>query len=70
MQAQGQVAHQLTSDQVTFFEREGYLIIEDLLTHEELQPVIDEISEAIDMQARRLVASGELSRLSVGTPRE
>ena len=63
MQAQGQVARRLTSDQVTFFEREGYLIIEDLLTHEELQPVVDEISEAIDMQARRLVASGELSRL-------
>ena len=63
MQAQGQVAQRLTSDQVTFFEREGYLIIEDLLTHEELQPVVNEISEAIDMQARRLVASGELSRL-------
>ena len=55
MQAQGQVAQPLTSDQVTFFEREGYLIIEGFLTHEELQSVIDEISEAIDMQARRLV---------------
>ncbi|MBI4552584.1 MAG: phytanoyl-CoA dioxygenase family protein [Candidatus Latescibacteria bacterium] len=44
------------------FHREGYLVVEDLLTDEDLQPVIDEINEEVDRRARELVASGDLSR--------
>ena len=63
MQTRCQVAQPLTRDQVSFFEREGYLVVEDLLTDKELQPVIDEITEAIDARARRLVESGDLTGL-------
>ena len=52
----------LTADQVAFFEREGYLVIEDLLTGNELQPVLDEIAEEIDVRVRALVERGKLSR--------
>jgi ectoine hydroxylase-related dioxygenase (phytanoyl-CoA dioxygenase family) len=52
----------LDSDQIATFHREGYLVIEKLLTDRDLQPVIDEINEEIDRRARDLVAAGELSR--------
>ena len=53
----------LTADQVAFFEREGYLVIENVLTDDEIQPVLDEIAEKIDVRARALVEQGKLSRL-------
>jgi phytanoyl-CoA hydroxylase len=53
---------QLQPDDLSFFEREGYLIVEDLFRHEELQPLIDEITCEIDRLADTLVQSGELSR--------
>ena len=53
----------LTADQVAIFEREGYLVIENVLTDDELQPVVDEITEEIDVRARALVEEGKLSRL-------
>ena len=52
----------LTDGQLEFFHQEGYLVAEDVFTEAELQPVVAEITEAIDVRARELVASGELSR--------
>ena len=52
----------LTQEQIDTFHREGYLIVDDVFTDAELQPVIDEIKEEIDVRARELVASGELSQ--------
>jgi len=52
----------LTATEVDFFEREGYLVVEDLLGDGDLQAVIDEIGEEVDGRAARLVEEGGLSR--------
>jgi len=52
----------LDLEQLEHFHREGYLMVENIFSNEDLQPVIDEISEEIDVLARQLVASGELSQ--------
>jgi len=52
----------LTADQVKQFHAEGYLVVENVFTDDDLQPVIDEISGEIDRHARELVAAGELSQ--------
>jgi len=52
----------LSGDQIKQFHAEGYLVVEDVLADEDLQPVIDEINGEIDRLARELVAAGELSR--------
>jgi ectoine hydroxylase-related dioxygenase (phytanoyl-CoA dioxygenase family) len=54
--------HTLSQEQIERFHREGYLVVEDVFTDADLQPVIDEISAEIDVRARELVASGELSQ--------
>ena len=52
----------LSQEQLDAFHREGYLVVENVFSDADLQPVIDEIKEEIDLRARELVASGELSR--------
>ncbi len=52
----------LNAEQSEFFDREGYLVVEHLFDDADLQPVIDEVTSAIDERARQLVESGELSR--------
>ncbi|WP_348223782.1 phytanoyl-CoA dioxygenase family protein [Capsulimonas sp.] len=52
----------LSPEQVAQFHREGYLMVEDVFTDADLQPVIDEVSEEIDIRAREMVASDELSQ--------
>ncbi len=53
---------QLDQRQMQHFEDEGYLVVENLFTDEDLQPVIDEISAALDERCRAAVAAGKLSR--------
>ena len=62
-QAESETAKPLADERAAVFEREGYLVIEDVLTDDELRPVCDEITAAIDHFAKPLVESGELSRL-------
>jgi hypothetical protein len=50
----------LEPHQIDAFHREGYLVVEQLFTEADLQPVIDEITAEIDGRARELVASGDL----------
>lgn len=52
----------LSSGQLRQFDREGYLVVENVFTADDLQPVIDEITAVIDERARALVACGALSR--------
>src|SRR5579859_3874956 len=52
----------LTPEQMRFFEEEGYLALEGLLSDADLQPVINEIDAEVDLRARELVAADELSR--------
>jgi phytanoyl-CoA hydroxylase len=48
--------------QMQHFEDEGYLVVENVFTNEDLQPAIDEISAALDERCRAAVAAGKLSR--------
>ncbi len=52
----------LNSQQVEFFHREGYLVLDDLFLDEDLQPAIDDINQAIDAKVAELLRLGELSR--------
>ncbi len=60
----------LRPDQITKIREDGYVVVEDVLSRADLQPVIEEISEAIDREARALVARGELSRSYAEEPYE
>jgi len=53
----------LSASQIQFFHDHGYLVVENLIPHGDLQPVIDEISAEIDIRARKLFARGELKDL-------
>ena len=52
----------LNETQLEAFKRNGYLVVESLFNNGDLQPVIDEIDEAIDHRAREAVAGGALTR--------
>lgn len=52
----------LLQEQIDQFHREGYLMVENVFTDADLQPVIDEVAEEIDMRAREQVTFGDLSR--------
>lgn len=52
----------LSAPQIAEFHREGYLVVRDVFTQDDLQPVIDEICQAVDRRARKLVEEGVLSR--------
>ncbi len=52
----------LAAGEVEFFEREGYLVVRDLFSDRELEPVIKAISGEIDRRAAEFVAQGKLSR--------
>src|SRR5208283_4908050 len=52
----------MTGEEISFFHREGYVVLDGVIPKEELQPVIDEISTEIDARARALVAAGKLTR--------
>ena len=60
----------LNSEQITFFKEEGYLLVEDVLPVEDLQPLIDELNETVDRNARKAHARGELDNLFEDEPFE
>ena len=53
----------LSSEQMEFFRREGYLMIPDVFDRDDLTPLRDELTGAIDAKARELVDEGKLSQL-------
>lgn len=53
----------LTEDQKQSFAKEGYLLLNDVLDDEDLQPVIDEISSEIHARAKKLFKDGDISEL-------
>jgi len=53
----------LTEQQKTFFQEQGYLLLEEVLKDSDLQPVIDEITFEFDKRARLLYDKGELKNL-------
>lgn len=58
----------LRPDQLAFYLENGYLLVEDLLPPADLQPLIDEISEVIDREARGAYAAGRLRDLFEDEP--
>jgi phytanoyl-CoA hydroxylase len=53
----------LAPEQVQFFHDQGYLVVEDLIPIEDLQPVIDEIGSEIELRAQKQFVRGELKHL-------
>jgi len=53
----------LTEQQKTFFQEQGYLLLEGVLKDSDLQSVIDEITFEFDKRARALYDKGELNNL-------
>lgn len=51
----------LSDEQLSDYLDDGYLLLEDVLTTGELQPLIDDIVEGIDRKARKAVSDGRLS---------
>ena len=52
----------LTADQIEFFQQEGFLVLERLLSDDDLQPAIDDINRAIESKVAELLAAGDLSQ--------
>ena len=52
----------LSQEQIDSFRREGYLVLPELFSDEDLQPPIDDINRAIDEKCAELVAAGVLSQ--------
>ena len=53
--------HGLSRGDIEAFHEEGYLVVENLFSNSDLQPVIDEITGEVMARARRLVDAGKLS---------
>ncbi len=51
----------LTPEQVAFYNREGYIVIEDLLTPDDMAPAREAMNEKVEEIAQRLLKSGKIS---------
>lgn len=60
----------LSIEQIKDYETNGYLIVEDLLTEADLQPLTTEIESFVDERARAFHADGRISELHEGEPFE
>lgn len=60
----------LDSEQIAFYKDQGYLLVEDVISVEDLQPLISELNETVDNNARKAQARGELSELFEDEPFE
>jgi ectoine hydroxylase-related dioxygenase (phytanoyl-CoA dioxygenase family) len=60
----------LTLEQIIDFQTNGYVIVEDVLTEDDLGPVILEIERFIDERARAFHADGRMTELHENEPFE
>jgi len=58
----------LSTEQAAQFHRDGFLVVEDVLTAADLDPVIDEYAAYIDRRAQELYAAGQLSQTYAAEP--
>ena len=56
----------LTSEQVQQYFDDGFLLVEDVFTREELQPVLDWFEEIVDVWAHKLHRAGKVSETFPG----
>ena len=52
----------LSDEQLSDYLNDGYLLLEDVLSPESLQPLIDDIAEGIDRKARAACATWQAVR--------
>ena len=50
----------ISADQVAQYERDGFLIVEDLLSDDDLQPLIDELTADVERLVGRLFEAGRI----------
>lgn len=62
--------NRLRRQEVNFFEREGYLMLPEVFSPDDLTPLREALSATIDREARRLMAAGVLSQLYEDEPFE
>ncbi|CAG7625689.1 phytanoyl-CoA dioxygenase family protein [Paenibacillus allorhizosphaerae] len=60
----------LSLEQIIDFQTKGFLIAEDVLTDNDLQPVIDEINRTVEERAQALYAQGKIRDLHTEEPFE
>ncbi|WP_308638785.1 phytanoyl-CoA dioxygenase family protein [Paenibacillus silvisoli] len=60
----------LTMEQVIRYQTEGYLIVPDVFSEADLQPVIEELEAEIDARARKAYAEGKITELHEDEPFE
>ena len=60
----------LTSEQVQAFREEGVVVVENVVTHEDLAPLIGAYEKWIDHRAQQLEVAGEIDNLHEGDPFE
>ncbi|GIP35019.1 phytanoyl-CoA dioxygenase family protein [Paenibacillus sp. J2TS4] len=60
----------LTREQVKRFQEDGYVVVDNVLSEEDLAPVIAGISRFIDQRAQELKAEGKLQKLYEEEPFE
>jgi phytanoyl-CoA hydroxylase len=56
----------LSKQQVEQFRQEGYLIAENVLSEEDLAPIIAAIDEFVDQRAKKLYAEGKITNMHEG----
>lgn len=60
----------LTVQQIKDYQTNGYLIVEDVLTEEDLRPLIEELESFVDQRAQALQAEGKITELYEQEPFE
>ncbi len=60
----------LTTSQINEFQTQGVLVVESVLTHTDLNPVIEEINEFISARARQFLQEGKIQNLYENEPFE
>ncbi len=58
----------LSADQLSAYLDDGFLLLQDVLSPADLQPLIDDITAGIDRKAREAVSEGKLCDPSEGAP--
>lgn len=62
------VSGSLTKEQLDFYNEEGYLVLPELLTEEDLQAVKQAMSQKVTQIAGELLAAGLITDTLVDTP--
>jgi phytanoyl-CoA hydroxylase len=57
----------LSEEQLSFFDQEGYLMVPDVFTPEDLAPLRNEIDDIVNLEAQRLHVAGKLHDTHAGT---